>query len=151
MASGSYQVKVKNAAGCESSAVVAVVSASPLPAAPTITQASNVLSVQSPIAGATYQWQKKNGTGNWDDISGATGTSYTVTATGEYRTTIRNNGCGPVASNGINAVITNVPNPNVSNGDLRLFPNPIQNGQRLTIDSLPQLTTEVTVVIYDNS
>jgi hypothetical protein len=151
LASGSYQVKVKNAAWCESPAVVAVVSASPLPLAPTITQVSNTLSVQSPIAWASYQWQKKNTTtGLWENVVGAPGTSYTVTATGEYRTTITNNGCGPVASNAINAVITAIPNPNTGNGAIRIYPNPLQNWQKLTIDSLPQLATEVKIGIYDS-
>jgi Secretion system C-terminal sorting domain len=149
LASGTYQVKVKNAAWCISPAVVAVVSASPLPLAPTITQVSNTLSIQSPIAWASYQWQKKNTLGVWENI-GAPGTSYTVTATGEYRTTITNNGCGPVASNAINVVITAIPNPNTGNGAIRIYPNPLQNWQKLTIDSLPQLATEVKIGIYDS-
>ena len=150
MAPGSYQIKVKSASGCESAPVTAIVSASPLPAAPSITQVSTVLSVQSPVAGAQYQWQKKNTTtGLWEDVAGATWTSYTVPTTWEYRTNIINNGCGPVASNTINAVITSIPNPTNPNGKLKMYPNPLQNGQVFTIDSLPQWATQVKIGIYD--
>jgi Secretion system C-terminal sorting domain len=151
LAAGTYQVLRKNTAWCISVATAEVINSAPVtPSAPTIVQVSNVLSVQSPIAWASYQWQKKNTTnGLWEDLVGAITTSYTFTVAGEYRTNITNNGCGPVASNTINAVITSIWNLNNSTSNIRIYPSPLQNWQKLTIDSLPQLTTDVKIGIYD--
>ncbi|MCH2081055.1 MAG: PKD domain-containing protein, partial [Saprospiraceae bacterium] len=67
---------------------------------------------QSSISGITYQWQQKNPSGAWTDISGATGQTYdpsTITATTQYRR-VASNCCASQNSN----VITKSVNPAVS-------------------------------------
>ncbi len=153
LAAGTYQVLRKNTAGCISSATAEVITAAPnAPVVWAITQVNNTISVPT-IAGATYQWQfSASASGPFTVVSWATTNSYTITQSWYYKLVVTwSNGCTG-ESNAFNAIITwTNPNPNTSNGDLRLFPNPIQNWQKLTIDSLPQLLTEVTIVIYDNT
>lgn len=61
----------------------------------------------------TYQWQRKRGTGSWEDISGATGNAYTP-GTGEpgttfYRVRVTENNGKPVFSQAANVTVVDPP------------------------------------------
>lgn len=157
---GSWRIYIKSIRQSTNACAVATVYSdtvtiviNPLPVAPVIVQAGDLLSVQSPIAGAAYQWQKKNATsGIWENIAGATATTQSITATGsgEYRVQVTQNGCGPVASNTINAIVTAI-NPVPGARALSIYPNPVHKDQLLYITGFPQAIIRISAIITNIS
>jgi len=147
LAPGTYNVKTRNAT-CESGSVPTTINAQPgTPAVPTISApVGNVLSIASPVAGVTYQWQF-SATQNGTYANVATGTSYTATQNGRYRSIAQGTACNSAPSSAQQMIITGTGNPNNPNNfNIRVYPNPVHN--TLTIDSIP-LTYKVSLVIYD--
>jgi hypothetical protein len=117
-ANGNHTVVVTNTSGCSdtsSQVAVTVLAAPNATATPatstTFCQGGNVVINATTGTGLTYQWQD-NGT----NITGATGNSYTATATGNYSVIITNtNSCSDTSS--VVAVTVNpLPSANISTG-----------------------------------
>jgi hypothetical protein len=147
---GTYQVKVRNASGCQSSAVaVTINSSSSAPVVWSIMQTGNVISIPA-IPGATYQWQlATNQNGPFVNIPNATWLSHSILQTWFYKVVVTVQWC-TWESAAINAVITAIdPDPTVPNNwTLKIYPNPVK--RTFTIDSLPlNITWPVKVGIYD--
>lgn len=98
---GTYAVRVTNAAGCTSNSDNKVITVHPNPAIPVIT-ASGPLSICS---GETVQLSSSTATGyqwlrNGTDITGAASVSYAASAAGDYAVRIRDgNNCTAVSAN----------------------------------------------------
>ncbi len=134
-ASGGYTVIVTNSAGCTANSSAVIVSTV---ASPTVTVAGNntfcsgafTLLTSTAAAGSGtisgYQWQISG-----NNINGATSSTYTVTAAGQYTVVVTNsNGC-TAASTGI--AVTEQVLPTASylftvNGSTVTFGNTSQNG-----------------------
>ena len=98
--SGGFYLRVTNtSSGCHNYSDTANVIVNPIPATATITAAGPVTFCQggsvmlTSSAGSGNQW-KLNG----NDIAGATGTTYTATASGNYSVIVTSNGCTSIAS-----------------------------------------------------
>lgn len=107
---GSYTVIVTNAGNCSvtSSAVSVVINATPTATATaagatTFCQGGNVLINANTGTGLSYQWQL-----NGSAITGANGTGYTATATGNYTVIVTSNGC-QATSNTVTVSVTPAP------------------------------------------
>jgi PKD repeat protein len=119
--SGPISVVVFNGFGCADTSETAMVTILPSPAAPTILQNGNELSVDS---AASYQWYF-----NGLAIPNATAQTHTAMATGNYVVEITNAaGCSALS----NAVSMLVGTHNVFVADFSVFPNPFGNQVRLT-------------------
>jgi gliding motility-associated-like protein len=99
VAQGTYNVTVKNAAGCVSAATSVIVNAAAVAPTGTITPANaSICEGKSQLlkatGGTSYQW-KRNGA----DIPGATSGNYVATLDGTYSVTIINANCIGKASN----------------------------------------------------
>jgi PKD repeat protein len=111
--SGPLSVLVFNGFGCADTSDVAVFTVLPTPAAPTIMQVGQVLSVGTY---ASYQWYL-----NGLAIPGATGQSLTAVATGNYTVMVTDaGGCG-VLSSSLSLVVGRADG---FVGDLQVYPNP---------------------------
>jgi hypothetical protein len=93
------------------------------PPTPTITKNGNQLASN---ASSGNQWYL-NGT----SIAGATGQTYTPTASGNYTVQVTKNGCASAFSNSISFIVTSVPNISVYGNQIKVFPNPVKD--KLTI------------------
>ncbi len=113
---GSYQVKItKNSGACSAwSATVTVTINSSLTAAitpggpTTFCPGGSVVLYANTCSGYTYQWQKKDGNGTYQAISGATSSSYTVTTAGWYQVKVTSGGSNQWSS-GKEIVISTAP------------------------------------------
>ena len=110
-ATGAYYLRVTNStSGCHNYSDTANVVVTAIPATPTISaggpvsfcQGGNVVLTSSAANG--NQW-KLNGT----DITGATNTTYTATASGSYTVQVTNNGCASVASAATTVTVNAIP------------------------------------------
>jgi hypothetical protein len=121
LAAGSYQIVIKNAAGCQSAAIATAINAQPVsPSKPTIALSGS--NTHGPILTTTtasaYQWYKDGAA-----ISGATSVSYSVTGPGLYTVVVSSaNGCTSIPSDPQVIVITGLEEP--TNSYIRLYPNP---------------------------
>jgi len=118
---GTYTVRGASAAGCLGPASAPVtVAIVPLPAPPVVQQlAGGQLSVQAPVAGATYQWLL-GGTA----IPGATQPTYPASGAapvGTYTVVTTVNGCASAASAAVAVVLASRPQQLAG---LTLYPNP---------------------------
>lgn len=109
--SGSYQVKVTNVSGCQSTSVATTVTVNAI-TVPVISAASStnfctggsvILSVPA-VTGGSYQWY--NGS---DPILNANSNSYTATATGNYSVNLTNNSGCQSGSNTIPVTVNAAP------------------------------------------
>lgn len=113
-ASGNITVRGVNNYGPGGSSSL-FITVKPTPAAPVITQNGNTLTSNAPSGN---QWYNAAGI-----INGATGPSYTITATGSYYCVVTLSGCSSAPSNTINAVVTGV--TGIGNGSTwKIFPSP---------------------------
>jgi photosystem II stability/assembly factor-like uncharacterized protein len=87
------------------------------PAKPVITVSGNTLTSSS-VSG--NQWYL-----NGVLIPGATGQQYSATIAGIYTVLVNQAGCSSAFSDGYNLLITAVPNVSVSDGGIRIYPNPV--------------------------
>lgn len=118
MESGSYTVKT-TANGCASNASAATaITANPIPVQPTITQVGNAL--QSSAATGN-QWLL-NGT----PVPGATNSTFSPTASGQYTVQVTANGCTGLASSVFNFTITATNDP-VLDRKMTVAPNPVRD------------------------
>lgn len=127
---------------------VEAISVFPLPETPVITASGNVLTAST---SAGYQWYF-NGT----PIDGATGESYTPTATGDYSVVVTSaNGCESGFSNVINFIIDSV--NDLSFGMFSVYPNPfnneikIQSNAQKVIDKLSIIDATGRCVMTENN
>lgn len=108
----------------------------PLPPAPVITQSGNILTSTAPSGN---QWYNAAGI-----IPGATGTTYTITASGSYYCIVTLSGCSSPASNTINAVLTGL--TSVGNGgSWNLFPNPAKNILFNVVEGTPATNLQLNI------
>jgi Secretion system C-terminal sorting domain len=115
---GTYAVIVSNTcSSLASNSIVVIVNAAP--PKPIITLSGNNL--QSSIASGN-QWYKDGVI-----IAGATSSIYTPTASGNYSVTVTVNGCPGVSSDLFNYVFTAIPDIDVLNQQVKIFPNPVMN------------------------
>ena len=134
---GIYTVAVANIACPTSSQVISnaiTITVNPTPTpninttATTIPLGSSVTLFTTNVAGITYQWQKLNGN-VWQNINGATNTSYSANTAGAYRVKATNSfGCSGYSSvvnlimfqmPQIDDVVKSLPELNIA-----LYPNP---------------------------
>ena len=92
-----------------------LVTVTPKPAAPTITQSGFVLTSSSNTGN---QWYK-----NGSQITGATTRTYSVTSNGTYTVTTTSNGCASNASTGVTITNTGLKDE-TANQQLSIYPNP---------------------------
>ena len=138
-ASGSYTVRGTNSNGCIGTSNAVNVTVNPLPTvtataatATTFCQNGSVVLNAAPTTGLTYQW-----TSNTTNISGATASSYSATASGNYAVRVTNsNGCVntsnviPVTVNPLpNVTLTPAGNINVCSGATTTISVPAAAGQ----------------------
>ena len=119
-----FYLRVTNSSsGCHNYSDTANVVVNPIPATPIITaggpttfcQGNNVVLTSS--AGNGNQW-KLNGT----DIGGATGTTYTAVASGNYTVVVTNNGCTSSVSAITTVTVTPIPStPAITSGGVTTF------------------------------
>jgi hypothetical protein len=99
VASGSYNVTVKNSAGCSSSATVALVNQQP---ATPIAPAVSLIQPTCSVTGGTIDVTAPTGIGYTYSIDGSTyqsGTTFNSVASGSYNVTVNNNtGCSSSAT-----------------------------------------------------
>lgn len=95
---------------------------------PLVINAEEVLMVASPSETLTYQWQKWNESSTaWENILGATATTYIATSSGKYRVAATFSSCPEVYSNEVTVdVLTNGIQNNLL-PDFQCFPNPTNN------------------------
>jgi trimeric autotransporter adhesin len=113
--SGNYTVAV-TASSCTSAASAATVVVNATPAIPVITATGNVLSSS---ANTANQWFL-NGTA----ITGATGQTHRVQASGLYKVRVTSGSCSSTSTD-YNFVATRIDNPGIGNGEVSLYPNPV--------------------------
>jgi alpha-tubulin suppressor-like RCC1 family protein len=116
---------------------------------PVISTANNIISVQSPITGAQYQWYFSTApTGTFSLINAAVSTTYTITQTGYYKVTITQNSCSPVESNVITGIVTAVNDPNNIAARIVIYPSPITDGN-MVITGIPQTANNLIISVYE--
>lgn len=107
--SGSYFVKVTDAAGCSNTSAAINVTQVPLPIAAITSPSTSMCAGTSVVlsantgTGLSYQWKL-----NTSAISGATAATYAATAAGSYTCTVTNS-CGNVTSNAITISLNPLP------------------------------------------
>ncbi len=112
------------------------------PAEVAITVVDNILTADEADAPG-YQWL--NCQNNFAPIAGATGPSYTATASGSYAVVIDRGGCPPDTSGCVPVVVTHAAGPAPA-AQLRAFPNPAQDFVQLEHadgQPLPPITVQV--------
>jgi hypothetical protein len=115
-AGGSYTVTVTGAGSCSATSSAAIVTVNPLPTASVMTgqpttfcSGGSVTLNANTGAGLSYQW-KLGGS----DITGATGSSYSATASGNYSVTVTNiNSCNATSS-ATTVTVNPLPSANIS-------------------------------------
>lgn len=113
--SGVYTQQLTNAAGCDSTLTI-LATVNPFPGTG-VSQAGNILTAAT--GGATYQWLDcDNG---FAVIPGATGQSFTPTATGNYAVQVTLNGCSATSTC---TQVTVVGMGDALNVPLTVYPNP---------------------------
>jgi hypothetical protein len=134
---GIYTVAVANIACPTSSQVISnaiTITVNPTPTpninttATTIPLGSSVTLFTTNVAGITYQWQKLNGN-VWQNINGATNTSYSANTAGAYRVKATNSfGCSGYSSV-VNLIMSQMPQiddvvKSLPELNIALYPNP---------------------------
>jgi hypothetical protein len=116
--SGSYAVLITQN-GCSSAlSAVTIVNVKPLPAVPVISKLST--NVLSSSATAYNQWYL-----NGAAIANATYQTYRVQSNGVYIVKVTDNGCTSTSAEH-NFVATRIDNPSSWNGEITVYPNPVQ-------------------------
>jgi hypothetical protein len=123
LVTGSYTVQVTSAQGCTAVSAPTAVTVHPLPTATvsaggatTFCQGNSVVLSASTSAGQTYQWLL-GGT----PIAGATGTSYTANASGNYSVKVTSSvGC-EATSSAVSITVYALPTAAISNGPTASF------------------------------
>lgn len=139
---GTYTVRGASAPGCLGPASAPVtVAVVPPPAPPVVQLASGQLSVQAPVAGATYQWLLNNA-----PIPGATQTTYPASGAapvGTYTVVATVNGCPSLPSSPLAVVLAT---KSATAQLLTLYPNPARTTLWL---ERPAGATAATVQLLD--
>ncbi len=114
--SGNYWVQLTNSNGCTSNSALQNITVVPLPITPTFLPSGNVLTCF--LTGFNLQWYL-----NGFPISGATGTTYTITQSGNYSVIATNSfGC---TSQSISMFVTYVGIDDIDMlNTISIFPNP---------------------------
>ncbi|MEO5673049.1 MAG: GEVED domain-containing protein [Chitinophagales bacterium] len=149
----SYSVRETNSFSCTATSPVTSVTVNPLPSATITTQGSldicaagSVVLQANSGAGLTYQWKK--GTNN---LSGATGQSYTATTTGTYKVVVTNsNGCSKTSAgkNVTKSCKENFVSESISTALLVLYPNPSDGAfvLELQLQNMPSSGNAVLII-----
>ena len=111
-----------NCSGTTNASGELVVTVTPTPAMPNITQNGNTLSVD---ATSGIQWYM-----NGSPIAGATSPTYVPTANGNYSVVVSNGGCASAMSNTLAFTVTDVVASDVV--EVKLYPNPVQDDLQLS-------------------
>ncbi len=127
---GNYTVK-QTVNNCISPASTAqAVALNPLPAKPAIAVAGNGYVLSTSATATAYQWYLNN-----SPIAGATSTSYTVLALGNYTVQITDaNGCKNT-SDAYNAVTTGLNDVELAGYKISFFPNPVSSQLQITVNA----------------
>lgn len=157
---GSYQVSESTTAGCSSTSAATTITLSDAPRATIKALGSlNICSTGSVVlqandgTGYTYQWKK-----NSVNIGGATGRTYTATATGNYTVAVTNSNSCSKTSKGVDvinscaAAIVSVKTSGdlfVTSDSLSLNPNPSKGSPELTY--IATIKGKVELKVYDVS
>lgn len=121
---GAFYLRVTNStSGCPNYSDTANVVITPVPATPTISagsattfcQGGSVVLTSSAVPG--NQW-KLNG----NNITGATGNTYTATASGNYSVIVTSNGCTSAVSEGTSVTVNPIPTTPVITGSTGFCP-----------------------------
>ena len=120
--SGSYTVKVTNSNGCSatSSATSVTVNTSPTASitagsSTTFCSGGSVTLVAPTGSGNTYQWANTSG-----NISGATSSTFTASASSNYTVTVTNGGCSSTSS-ATTVTVNSLPTASISAGSATTF------------------------------
>ena len=114
--SGNYTVRTTQSACASPVSAAATVTVNALPAAPIITATGNILSSS---AASGNQWYL-----NGVAITGATGQTHRVQASGLYTVHVTQGSCSAMSVD-YNFVATRVEEPSGWNGEVTLYPNPV--------------------------
>src|SRR5690606_23745573 len=113
---GNFSVQITDANGCSATSSQQSVTVNAMPVASiiamgptTICQGQNVILAAIPVTGASYQW-KLDGT----NISGATSTTYTATADGDYTLEVTSAANCTEESNAIAVTVNSLPSATIT-------------------------------------
>lgn len=122
--SGSYKVVVTNTSSCGTT----VATSNPITATVTtfnavatitngaaVTGTCNVTLTAATATGNTYQWQMKDGNNVFQNIAGATSSTYTALQSGYYKVVVTNNNCSSSAATSAATSVTIDSPPAVAN------------------------------------
>ena len=115
--SGSYTVKIVNAAGCSDSSLASVVAATPLPV-PVVVYAGGQLSTGTYN---TYQWNLGGVA-----IGSANSSTYVPLVDGSYSVTVDSGGCSATSA-AVNVTGVSVPSVLVNGKPVIIYPNPVHD------------------------
>lgn len=140
--SKTYFAAIVNSAGCESKVRMPIhATINELPQTPEIITDGNLLISTSKTGN---QWFKDNVL-----IDGAVANTYEVSESGSYSVIVENSSMCSAGSENIVMTITAIDTDRIDDSVLKIFPNPITNGQDLTI-SIKELSRYHTITLYDN-
>ncbi len=138
VASNTYSVTAKNAAGCVSQVTDVSIDPQPVtPVTPVITQNVNTLHSDA-VTG--NQWYNQDGI-----IVGATDQDYTADADGNYYVVVSNGSCSSLPSNIINVVLTRLEQIELSNA-IKIYPNPTTGKVILSVEGKLDGKVEIDVL-----
>lgn len=130
---GNYTIAVTSL-GCSNTSAAKAVTVNALPAKPVISAVGNTLSATGT---GTFQWYL-NGTA----VAGATEAQHTAGTTGQYTVQVTKDGCSTL-SDAFSFVMTAIVSPEAWNGDVVVYPNPVQDFVRITNSSLRKLQVQL--------
>jgi hypothetical protein len=161
-AAGNYDVRIYNGTCYAWSAPTTVTVNSGLVAtvtpagATTVCSPSTVLLYGNTCSGYTYQWQKKDGSGVYQPISGATSANYTATVSGWYQVEV-SSGSSHSWSSGVEVTINSCRladtpnNADLSAGSmLTVFPNPNKGEFTVAVNSLDENDKIISIEILNS-
>jgi hypothetical protein len=105
-----------NCSGSTTAGAELVVTVTPTPAVPVVTQNGNTLSVDATMG---IQWYL-----NGSPIAGATSSTYVPMANGDYSVVLSNGSCASAMSNAVTFTITAIESSDAV--EVKIYPNPVR-------------------------